>query len=188
MTGLDVSAARRAALVPFPGKPHPKIAISVEATRLAPGRLRLWYIVTGAVDLVKVPAHAKPARMDGLWHRTCCEAFVRSGSGTAYREVNLSPSSEWAAYDFSDYRHGGQNPAMAVPVISISEVPGKRFALGADVHFESEAIAGAPWHLGLSAVIEEKSGAKSWWALAHTAEKPDFHRADCFTLELPAAG
>ena len=179
--------AQTAQLVPFPGKPHPRIAISVEATRLAPGRLRLWYIVTGAVDVLKMPAHVPPARMDGLWHHSCCEAFVRGGDGTAYREINLSPSSQWAAYDFSGYRHGGQDAAMTGPVISISEVPGKRFALGADVHFESAAMLKAPWHLGLSMVVEEKSGAKSWWALAHTADKPDFHRADCFTLQLAAA-
>ena len=188
MTGFDAFAAQTAVLKPFPGKPHPKINISVEATRLAPGRLRLWYIVTGAVDGLKVPPHTKPGREDGLWHRTCCEAFVRSGAGTAYREINLSPSSRWAAYDFTDYRHGGQNPAMPTPVISISEAPGKRFALGADLHFESPAMAKAPWHLGLSMVVEEKTGGKSWWALAHTADKPDFHRADCFTLTLPAAG
>lgn len=181
MTGL------KAALVPFPGKPHPRIAISVEATRLAPGRLRLWYIVTGAVEGLAIPPHAKAGREDGLWHRTCCEAFVRSGAGPPYREINLSPSSKWAAYDFSDYRHGGQDAAMAAPVISISEVPGKRFALGADLHFENPAMAKAPWHLGLSMVVEEKGGGKSWWALAHSADKPDFHRADCFTLELPAA-
>lgn len=178
--------AQTAQLVPFPDKQHPAIQISVEATRLAPGRLRLWYIVTGAVDLLKVPAHAKPSREDGLWHHTCCEAFVLSGSGTAYREINLSPSSQWAAYDFSNYRHGGANAAMAAPVISISETRGKRFALGADVHFESDAIAGAPWRLGLSAVIEEKSGARSWWALKHVSDKPDFHQLDSFMLAIPA--
>jgi hypothetical protein len=44
----------------------------------------------------------------------------------------------------------------------------------------------AVWRLGLSAVIEETSGRKSYWALAHPKGKPDFHHADCFTLELAA--
>lgn len=39
--------------------------------------------------------------------------------------------------------------------------------------------------IGLSAVIEEMDGTKSYWALAHPAGKPDFHHPDCFTLELP---
>jgi hypothetical protein len=42
------------------------------------------------------------------------------------------------------------------------------------------------WRLNLSAVIEEKSGAKSYWALDHAPEAaPDFHHPDCFVLQLP---
>jgi hypothetical protein len=40
--------------------------------------------------------------------------------------------------------------------------------------------------IGLSAVIEEKNGMKSYWALAHPAGKPDFHHPACFAAELPA--
>ena len=47
--------------------------------------------------------------------------------------------------------------------------------------------ANASWRLGLSAVIEDTSGGKSYWALAHPPGKPDFHHADCFALELPPA-
>ena len=43
------------------------------------------------------------------------------------------------------------------------------------------------WQLGLSAVIEETSGHKSYWALAHPSENPDFHHSDSFVLDLPAA-
>ena len=45
----------------------------------------------------------------------------------------------------------------------------------------------AAWRLGLSAVIEEMSGRKSYWALAHPPGKADFHHSDCFGRELPAA-
>ena len=42
--------------------------------------------------------------------------------------------------------------------------------------------------MGLCAVIEEKDGTKSYWALAHPpGDKPDFHDPACFALELPAA-
>jgi hypothetical protein len=43
------------------------------------------------------------------------------------------------------------------------------------------------WRLGLAAVIEEKGGRISYWALAHAPGKPDFHHRDCFQLRLPAA-
>ena len=41
----------------------------------------------------------------------------------------------------------------------------------------------AAWRLGLAAVIEETSGRKSYWALAHPPGKPDFHHPDCFAHE-----
>ena len=44
-----------------------------------------------------------------------------------------------------------------------------------------------PGH-GLAAVIEEQSGAKSYWAIAHPADKPDFHDPACFAATLPAPG
>ena len=176
------SGGRACPLVPFPGRPHPAIAITVEATRLRAGQLRLWYVISGAIDTLLMPPPGEPAREDGLWHHSCCEAFVRSGTGTAYREINLSPSGKWAAYDFAAYREGGSNPAMRAPMISTSGGAG-RFAVGADLHFEG-AMAKAPWHIGLTAVIETKEGEISYWALAHAGKKPNFHLAESFTLDL----
>jgi hypothetical protein len=45
----------------------------------------------------------------------------------------------------------------------------------------------AAWRLGLSALLEEASGRMSYWALAHSTGRPDFHHADCFACELPMA-
>jgi hypothetical protein len=39
--------------------------------------------------------------------------------------------------------------------------------------------------VALSAIIEETNGRKSFWALKHPPEKPDFHHDDCFDLQLP---
>ncbi len=38
--------------------------------------------------------------------------------------------------------------------------------------------------LALSAVIEDKQGVLSYWALTHPPGKPDFHHPDAFVLEL----
>ena len=37
--------------------------------------------------------------------------------------------------------------------------------------------------IGLAAVVEEKSGALSYWALRHAPGKPDFHHPDAFALD-----
>jgi hypothetical protein len=45
----------------------------------------------------------------------------------------------------------------------------------------------ARWRLGLSALIEETSGRRSYWALTHPPGKPDFHHPDCFAHEFSPA-
>ena len=50
-----------------------------------------------------------------------------------------------------------------------------------------DLLESAKWFLGASAVIEEVSGNKSYWALAHPPGKPDFHQAHCFIHELERA-
>ena len=44
------------------------------------------------------------------------------------------------------------------------------WTLGATIGIE----AGPSWQLGLSAILEEHDGTKSYWALAHAPGKPDF--------------
>jgi hypothetical protein len=106
-------------------------------------------------ERVRIPPRRKPRFADGLWRHTCFEVFVAKKGARAYREYNFSPSGEWAAYAFSSYRKRG---------------PAK--------------IAGGPLQIGLCAVIEEKSGALSYWALRHPRRKPDFHDRRGFVLEL----
>jgi hypothetical protein len=66
---------------------------------------------------------------------------------------------------------------------------GGRYELDASLQLNALADlpSDAPWQLNLSAVIEEKSGRKSYWALAHPPGKADFHHPDCFTHQLRAA-
>jgi len=46
--------------------------------------------------------------------------------------------------------------------------------------------AKARWDLGLSAILEEQDGTKSYWAIAHPpGDKPDFHDPACFAAHLP---
>jgi hypothetical protein len=55
------------------------------------------------------------------------------------------------------------------------------WTVGATIAVDAEP----KWELGLSAVLEEQDGIKSYWALAHSSEKPDFHARDCFIAKLP---
>ena len=63
-------------------------------------------------------------------------------------------------------------------------------SVDAEAHSGILPVAGLPdaeCAMGLSAVIEEQGGVKSYWALAHPDAKPDFHAPACFAATLPAA-
>ena len=173
----------RHALIRHPDSPDSAAShIEVEATRQRPDNLLLTYIVTGRIGDLRLPAAIASARADALWQHTCFEAFLRT-SGDAYHEYNFSPSTQWAAYRFSGYRQGMSiAPEVAPPGIE-TRTTSNHYELRTSLELHS--LAAATWRLALSAVIEETSGRKSFWALAHPSGKPDFHHADGFTLELP---
>ncbi|MGA7710414.1 MAG: DOMON-like domain-containing protein [Rhizomicrobium sp.] len=155
--------------------------IEVEIWHPRSNHLTLCYVVTGKIcDLVLPPLTAPARSDDDLWQHTCFEAFFRSGE--MYYEFNFAPSTQWAVYHFNGYRNGKRVAnEVGVPLI---EVKSSGAILKMLVLLECPRDE-AGW-LGLSAVIEESGGRKSYWALAHPPGKADFHHSDCFALELPA--
>lgn len=178
-----------ASLIPHPATTGgPVRSIAVHVARVAPSELTLRYRLVGDVGGIALPGHAAPARTDGLWQHTCFEAFVRPRDAASYCEFNLSPSSQWAAYGFSSYREGMTPLDLTAPSIRVK--PGSdEILLQAllDLSGVPTLSGNGDWQLALSAVIEDAGGARSYWALAHPAGKPDFHHRDCFVLELPPA-
>jgi hypothetical protein len=154
-------------------------AIEVEAARTGEGGLLLTYVLTGNLEALRIPKATLPERRDRLWEHGCFEAFIRAGAGPAYYEFNFAPSTQWAAYRLEDYR-SGMTPIALDPSIEIRSAS-QSLELSAAFQLPPDAGAG----LGLSAVIEDKNGRKSYWALAHPPGEPDFHHKDCFAAELP---
>jgi hypothetical protein len=163
--------------------------IEVGVVRPRADSLVLSYIVTGKMSNVRMPPVMVAARSEELWRHTCFEAFVRASSGAEYYELNFAPSTQWAAYQFNSYRSGMRVAAeIGAPPIEVRSGP-DCYTLQASL--ELDRLSGLPrealWHLGLSALIEDTSGRKSYWALAHPPGKPDFHHTDCFALEFSPA-
>jgi predicted GIY-YIG superfamily endonuclease len=140
------------------------------------------YRTTPATNLL-IPQPVAPTRTDELWRTTCFELFAKSPDSPAYTEYNFAPSGTWAAYGFDGTRSGMRDAPLAPPVIA-AHMDGTAFILTARL-----ILPPGPLILGISAVIEEGGGTKSYWALAHPAEgPPDFHHPDCFVLTLGAPG
>lgn len=160
----------------------PGLSLTAGVETTAGGGLRLRYVFSGPLALVKLPDDSVPTRADGLWQHTCCEAFVAVPGEAVYREFNFSPSGAWAAYRFSDYRSTAALPLGPVPAIACQ--------LSAD-HLLIDVMLDAAWlprepalSIGLCAVVETTDGERSYWALAHPAPQPDFHHREGFALKL----
>lgn len=140
------------------------------------GRWHFRFLTEGVDDLI-LPDTQAAKRADSLWKQTCFEAFVRL-QGASYIELNFSPSSEYAAYRFDDYRSGMRAESAEVEIwLDAGET---WLALEAAVRCEA-LTAGSS--LALSAVIRERKGT-SYWALGHPDGAPDFHDRTCFNALL----
>jgi hypothetical protein len=152
-------------------------------------QLKLQFRLSGRVRDLAIPGSEEPVRTVGLWEETCCEAFLKPAGEDAYYEFNLSPSSQWAVFDFTGHRENfRQLDVGRAPVIDCAQTP-DQLVLDAviDLSMLPPGVHAQDWALGLSCVVKAKDGTTSFWALAHPPEKPDFHDSNCFALTLEAA-
>ena len=176
------------ALHPHPSTPCPWItALTVRVDRLSEDLLVLFYRLEGDIDRLQLPTPQRSTHVDGLWQRTCFEAFLRPQGGKNYFECNFSPSSEWALYGFDDYRQGMRTITPAQTPKILCRRRDAELDVDVDVHLSALALPqGALLQVAASAVLQDHSGARCYWALSHPEGKPDFHHASGFTLTLPS--
>jgi hypothetical protein len=171
-------------LIPHPSTANgPAYSIRVEVERRG-SALSLAYVLGGDLDRIRIPAPRAPVRADDLWLHTCFELFLKSHGDEAYLEFNFSPGGEWAAYRFESYRNGRTELEAQAPSISGDEGGGGLLVRRVVIEGLDFARGGS---LGLSAIVEDVEGERSFWALAHPPGEPDFHDPACFALQLPAA-
>ena len=174
-------------LVPHPAAPPAdppfKLWVNVEhsAAFSATATINMWFGIGAPMSRFVIPEPTEPVRAENLWESTCFESFLRVPGADSYREWNFAPSSAWAAYDFSGYRDSRADAEVAVPYVRVED-NFTWWALGATISADAKAV----FELGLSAILEEQDGTKSYWAIAHPeGDKPNFHDPACFAAHLP---
>ena len=175
-------------LVPHPATPPSgsefKVWVNVDHAGAlgATASTNIWFGIGAPASRFVIPEAVEvPARAENLWETTCFEAFLHGEEERTYREWNFAPSGEWAAYDFTRYREGRTDADVTPPYVRFEDNM-IWWALGAIIVVDAETS----WVLGLSAILEEKDGTKSYWAIAHPpGDKPDFHDPACFAAHLP---
>jgi len=189
---MSAHAQASAVLEAHPDTPATAVESIQSTLEWTPGPvLAITYTLKGVIDQLRIPATRSARRSDNLWCHTCFELFVGAQNDTEYYEFNFSPSGEWAAYGFRNYRDGGPFDSDGIePKITVAR-DARTLELNAVVRLDllpgirSDVCLG----LGLSAVIENLDGSLSYWALKHPPGKPDFHHSDNFALQVePAVG
>ena len=162
-------------------------AISTRVQRKPDGALAFVFALDGDLARLRIPPPGPHRRADRLWEHTCFEAFIAPKDAQTYFEFNFAPSREWAAYAFRRYRDGNALELDWHLAISVRRMA-DRLELDAVIRLDRlPAVVRSPLRLGLSAVIEDEHGDRSYWALRHAPGRPDFHHTDAFALALDSA-
>ncbi len=172
-------------LLPFGGEcPSPDLRLEGEVSRQGP-HLRLRYRLDGAIETVQLPPPmASPTRQDGLWRTTCFECFWGIAGERPYWELNLSPAGHWNLYRLEDYRLGLRpESGYEKPLHRVSQGDSV-LSMDLDLSLPAPIPPEAPLEVAIAAVIEDRRGQLSYWALAHPGAEPDFHHRDAFLLRL----
>ena len=156
-------------------------------TAKLPGELEICFRLDGDVSRIRLPAAELARRRDGLWQHTCFEVFLRPDGSDSYHEFNFAPSGDWAAYRFAGHRRDQTAAELPAPRIECRRLP-DGCTLSAQIAIAAlpELAQATSLNAGLTAVIETTDGARSYWALAHGGDKPDFHDPATFTLRVAA--
>lgn len=174
-------------LVPFQAEP------SLASVRLhgrvglerGPQRLSIQFRLEDPDQQVLLAAPAEPPeRRDGLWTTTCFEWFLAEAGAEAYREFNLAPSGHWNVYRLSGYRRKLKAEPAFASLPFVLERRAEGLELRAVVELGGLVAPASALELAVTAVVEAKGGAISYWALNHRGDEADFHRRDGFSLRI----
>jgi hypothetical protein len=177
------------ALACHPSSPSNAVrSLSASARIGGAGKLAVRFVLDADMSQIVLPRTRTPDRADELWKHTCFEVFVALPDSEAYCELNFSPSGEWAMYGFVGYRRGmAPIEVRRQPRVALRPTP-RGLVLEAVTYLEELPMPtpGSPLRAGAAAVIEEKDGRLTYWALTHPSALPDFHHRLGFALQVVA--
>jgi hypothetical protein len=161
-----------------------------------PHTLQATFKVTGPIPDLSLPVEVAEKRMtrnQELWRHSCFEIFASPPGSDRYFEWNLTSSLEWGHFEFQNYRvASGDALSLESGIETLKfSITASNLELNVTLELEKfpELFEAVRSHqkikLGLTCILENKKGERSYWALTHSEGKADFHRAESFTLSFP---
>lgn len=164
-----------------------KLHVEIELTK---GILTINYIIKDPnrkiLNLYPVvsnlSAFDRSYRKDELWKKTCFEFFVKKQNDENYYEFNANAQGNWNYYKFHSYRSPIQveDKITQIELKALSELPIKlRFKMNLNPLFKK----GDRLLFSFCSVVLIADQI-TYWSNRHSVEKPDFHDANNFTINL----
>lgn len=93
-----------------------------------------------------------------MWEQTCFEIFIGVQGEDYYREINLSPSQAWQAYQFEEYRYPEDMPPPAAYDIELNQLKRTHYGLNVSLDLTEfmveHKLKWADLFIGLTAVLK----------------------------------
>ena len=167
-------------LTPFhwPVEPHPTLT---GCLAIANDTLRIEYDLDGLNHPVDLSAPSpNPARRLQLWQHTCFELLWGPLHHPNYWELNASPAGHWNILALADYRRGMTEERRIAARIRTQRRPD---GLSLSCTFSIAALEHlGPYRLAPAAILRLADGQRTFWAMHHPGDAPDFHHPSSFTL------
>ncbi len=167
-------------LTPFhwPEKPPPTLTGRLA---VANDTLRIEYDLSGLNHPADLPAPSpNPARRLQLWRHTCFELLWGPVHHPNYWELNASPAGHWNILALADYRRGmTEEPRIAARIRTQRRPDG--LSLSCTLPIAALEHLG-PYRLAPAAILRLADGQRTFWAMHHPGDAPDFHHPSSFTL------
>ena len=161
-------------------KAHQNIKnISIEASlECTKDKLRVTFVVGGALSDYIFPKPYKLKRADELWKATCFELML-ANEDELYYELNFSPSLGWNFYALESYRFEPKELEYFEEPSIFVEKKENLFRIILELEstgFNFEIFT----HYNLATILLNKQNERTFWAIKHLKIQPDFHDRDSF--------
>ena len=162
----------------WPQEPYPVLTGNLA---IADGILRIEYEFRGLNGPAVFPAPSpNPARRLQLWRHTCFELLWGPLRRPNYWELNASSAGHWNILAFADYRRGLTEELRIAARVGAQRHP-HGFSLCCTLSIAALECPG-PFRLAPAAIVRLADGQRTFWAVRHPGETPDFHHPLSFTL------
>lgn len=119
-------------------------------------------------------------RKKELWKSTCLEIFWKRKEEEKYWEFNLSSDLNWNIFSFDQYRQPQEREDLAFKSVNFSKKSSTPVKFYIELDLALSGIVQEKIQVGITSVLEHNNQQKSYWALTHKGEKPDFHLKESF--------